>query len=57
MFQSCGDIQGRKTEDLFLLASAKALASALASFFAVSFSSNACPSKLSVPIFACNASG
>jgi len=33
------------------------LASAFASFFAVSFSSNACPSKLSVPIFACNASG
>jgi hypothetical protein len=33
------------------------LASAFASFFAVSFSSSACPSRLSVPILACNASG
>ena len=41
----------------FFFASARALASAFASFFAVSFSSNACPSRLSVPILACNASG
>ena len=41
----------------FFFASARALASAFASFFAVSFSRSACPSRLSVPIFACNASG
>ena len=49
------EVGSRRTS--FFFASARALASAFASFFAVSFSSNACPSRLSVPIFACNASG
>ena len=40
----------------FFFASARALASAFASFFAVSFSNRACPSRLNVPILACNAS-
>jgi len=50
------DTRGRP-QTSFFFASARALASAFASFFAVSFSNNACPSRLSVPILACSASG
>lgn len=46
----------REERTIFFFRAASAFADAFASFFAVSFSSFCCASKLSVPIFACSAS-